>query len=264
MHKQVVGVVCCAIALGSYASAQSSPSSEPFPVPVATGSIGVKAQGALTEIAAHIRAVAASGWQDIEATGTLTFPAGDTHTASLSLLGSKYARFDIEMSSGTRSVRTDLEQGVFEDEFGGHTSLLISSAHAGVVAFPKVWIDAPGSSNLSLIDQGTFTGTGQPLHRITIAYPHQGNLTLGIPGEATDLYFDPSTHLLLYSVDAVVLRDAPRHVFSQVMSYSNYQEFNGRWFPATLTLTLDGQKQWTLELSQVTFNTNPSTSTFSF
>ena len=84
-----------------------------FPVPIPTGTIGQKASGAVTAIAAYVQAVSAAGWQDLEGTGTLTYPGGDTHAASLYLLGSEYTRLDIVMDSGTRSLRVQNLSGKF-------------------------------------------------------------------------------------------------------------------------------------------------------
>jgi hypothetical protein len=170
-----VTILCLGL-LSSTACAQDSQSSESseqainFPIPVATGTIGTKAPGAVSEVAAHIRAVSAAGWQDLEGTGTLTFPEGDTHSASLYLQGSEYTRFDIELNSGTRSLRLHNYSGKFQDESGNSGSLPPMTSATGVVAFPRVWAGAATSQHVSLFDHGLYTGTGQSLHRITIEY----------------------------------------------------------------------------------------------
>lgn len=245
-----------------YAKAQE-PS---FPSPVATAVLGKRDAGALAEINAHILAVGAGGWHSLEATGTLTYPDGSSHEASLFLAGSRLQRLDIEMDSGTRSIRIRGFAGRYQDERGNQGSLPPVTSSAGIVAFPRIWVDAAASSKISLHDQHLYTGTGSSLHRITIEYPlewptrsHLGNQTA-----ATDLYFDPSTHLLDYSVDAVTFNGSTRQSFQRVTSYQQYRQFSGINIPTIIKQYLNGQLQWTLDLNQVTINSNPETSSFSF
>lgn len=253
------------------AQAQETDSAAPtaslltFPAPLPTGVLGVKQQLALDEINAHIHAVSANGWQDLEGTGTLTFPAGDAHSASLYLLRSAHSRLDIVMDSGTRSLRLRGSVGSFQDEHGNQGSLLPGTNRAGIVAFPRVWFDAATSPLTSLYDQGPYTGTGQTLHRITLEYSLSLSTSFfGGPTVATDLYFDPNTHLLLYSVDALSFSSSPNQTFSRITSYGGYQAFNGVLIPSTIGQSLNGQLEWTLQLSQVTTDTNPPVSTFAF
>lgn len=145
-------------------------------------------------------------------------------------------------------------------------SLPPTTASAGIVAFPRIWADAATSSNVSLYDQHLYTGTGSNLHRITLEYALDGSSKsrFGNKTAATDLYFNPGTHLLAYSVDAVTFNESARQVFSRVTSYEQYQQFNGVKVPTTIKQYLNGQLQWTLLLSQVTENATHSADTFSF
>jgi hypothetical protein len=135
---------------------------------------------------------------------------------------------------------------------------------AGILAFPRLWGEALGSPQISLRDDGLFEGTAQTLHRITIEYPYAYSSNGPIPTVATDLYFDPSSNLLLLSVDNLRVKENPNKLFQRVTSYGNYQLLSGVLFPTTIQQTVDGQPQWTLQISQVTTNTNPSDSTFEF
>jgi hypothetical protein len=245
--------------------AQSSTANLSFPSPVATGIIGVKAPGALSEIVAHLEAVSATGWQDLEGTGTLTFPTGDTHSALLDLRGADFSRLDIVMNSGTRSFRVQGSSGRFQDEVGNQGSLLAATSRCGIVAFPIVWFDAATSSLVSLLDNGIYMGTGQPLHRVTVEYQlAPGTYTKGDLTVATDLYFEPNTHLLLYSVDSLAFSNVSGAALLRVTSYSDYQKFGSLLVPATIQQSLNGQAQWSLQLSQVQINQNPPVGTFSF
>ena len=259
---QLVTIISLVIGLPYYARAQE----QSLPSPTTTGVLGKKDASALAEINAHLQAVGAGGWQGLEATGTLTFPDGTSHAASLFLAGSKSQRLDIEMESGSRSLRLGGFAGRFRDERGNQGSLPSATSSAGIVAFPRIWADASTSSNVSLYDQHLYSGTGSNHHRITIEYALEGpaGSRLGKETGATDLYFDPSTHLLAYSVDAVTFNESARQVFSRVTSYEQYQQFNGVKVPTTIKQYLNGQLQWTLLLSQITENATHSADTFSF
>ena len=238
---------------------------QPFPVPTSAGVIGVKDPTALAEVLAFTRATGAANWRSLQGTGTLSYQDGETHDASLYLFGSEYSRLDVEMGSGTRSVRLNASAGSFKNESEERNFLLPTTSRVGLVAFPKVWTDVVNSSLVSLYDHGVYTGAGQALRRITIEY--QVTLSSYSPGDptvATDLYFDPSTHALLFSVDSVRFASSAGQSFLQVMSYGGYHAFNGVVVPTSLTQTLNGQPQWALQLSQVTVNSNLSLSTFSF
>jgi hypothetical protein len=238
-----------------------------FPMPSATGVLGRKDAGALGEIKAHLLAVSAAGWQALEATGTLTYPDGAAHEATLYLMGANNSRLDIKMEAGTRSFRQSGFAARFQHENGNHGSLPPATAGAGIVAFPRIWTDAVTSSRISLYDHNTSAFNGQNLHRITIEYPIDiGAASGGTNGKTavTDLYFDPNTHVLAYSVDAVTFNGPTRQTFSRETSYEDYQQFSGIRVPTTIKQYLNGQLQWTLQLSQIAVNAAPAANTFSF
>jgi hypothetical protein len=81
---------------------------------------------------------------------------------------------------------------------------------------------------------------------------------------ATDLYFDSNTHLLAHSVDAVTFSGPMRQTFNRASTYADYQQFSGVQVPTTIKQYLNGQLQWTLQLTQVTVNPALTTDTFSF
>jgi hypothetical protein len=240
-----------------------------FPMPATTGVFGKKDPSALTVITAYLQASATSGWHDLQASGTLTYPSGDSHSAEFFLSESGYSRLDITMNSGTRSVRLSGPTGAFQDEKGNRGSLLPTTSAAGIVALPRVWIDAATSPNVSLFDRGIFTDAGQPLRRITMEYQivlgrNQSNSQSVSLDIATDLYFDPTSNLLAASADAVTFNEARNHPFTRITRYSNYHPMSGILIPDTISQTIDGQLQWTLQLDQITVNSNPPQSTFQF
>ena len=72
-----------------------------FPAPPTTGILGSKDATALAgEIAKYLQVASIAAWSDLEASGTLTFPGGDAHSAELYLSGTQNSRLDIVMDSG--------------------------------------------------------------------------------------------------------------------------------------------------------------------
>jgi hypothetical protein len=251
------------VSIGS-AYGQTQPQS--FPSPVTKGILGQKDVGALAEIKSYLAAVSATGWQNLQANGTLMYQNGDPRPATLLLMGSEYSRLDIEMGSGTRSLRLGGFAGESQDEGGSLSSLPASTSSAGIVAFARIWADAATSSRVSLYDDGAYIADGHSFHRITMEYAVEGvtGSTSGNHTVATDLYFDPRSHLLLYSVDSVTFHATSQQVFSRVTSYEAYRECEGVQVPIVLRQYLDGQLQWTLQLGQVAVNTALQPNTFSF
>jgi len=234
-----------------------------FPAPPVGGILGVKDASAMTEVAGFLEASSATGWHDLEGSGTLTFPAGDEHSATLWLSGAQESRLDVVMDSGTRSSRLATTSGRFRDEKGNQTPVFPDTASRGIFAFSRIWAEGASTSQISFHDQGMLSVTGQSLHRITMEYPYVQASGFR-PTVATDLYFNPTTHLLVFSVEDVRFMQVPYRLFRRVTEYSNYQTIGAITFPASIRQTLDGQVQWKLQITQITTNTNPPDSTFSF
>lgn len=263
LPRMAVWIVAILFATASFSVAWCQLPS--FPLPTSNGVLGTKDAAALAEVTASISAASSGGWRDLIATGTLTYPAGDSHAATLYLLGSRYSRLDIQTDNMTRSVRVGDTLGSFLDKSGRQNRLLPTTARMGIVAFPRLWKDALNLPQFSLVDCGMYTGNGQTLHRITMEYQlTTGSFRPGDPTVATDLYFDPTSHVLLYSVDSLSFVISAGQPFLRVTGYSKFQVFDGITLPSVIQESLNGQLQWSLQLSQVSMNTNPALGTFSF
>jgi hypothetical protein len=225
---------------------------------------GTQDASAVAELNSFIQIAAAANWQDLEATGTLTFTDGDAHQASLYLLGSDQSRLDITMDSGTRSLRIQGVNGAFQDERGNQGVILSTTSSAGLVALPRIWLYGATNSHLSLHDQGISAVFGPSLHRITVEYALSAQNSPVVPTHATDLYFDPDSHLLLFSTDSVSFGNTSGQTFLRMTTYGAYQPFNGVLIPTSITQYLDEQQEWTLTLTQLSLNSNLPASTFCF
>ena len=261
----LVAFVCYPPKASPQDNAQVAISLPNFAAPAATGTLGNKSPEAINVIVAYRQAVSSAGWQDLHGIGTITYPTGSPHAAELYLSGSDRTRLDITTDSGPRSVRLRGSSGSFQDEKGNSEALLAPTSNAGLLAFPRLWIGPLGTESVSLSDQGTYTAGVQNLRKITIEYPQfSGNYAAGDPTSATDLYFDPNSHLLLFSVDAVSFPGTAGQAVIRVTSYGSYQQFGQIMLPTLIQQALSGQTEWTLNLSQINTNVNPPDSTFSF
>jgi hypothetical protein len=95
--------------------------------------------------------------------------------------------------------------------------------------------------------------SGNSLHRITFEAPvlsSQASVTTTRENVSlVDLYFDPGTHLLLKSVASVRLDSKDRAYYLQAITYGDYRQVAGVMIPHSFTQTLNGQRQWTLQLT---------------
>ncbi len=236
-----------------------------FPSPVRSGIIGQKDASAEQEINNFLHSGSTRAWHDLEASGSLEFPAGDSHSSTLYLLGTDFSRLDISMDSATRSIRSHGARGSFQNEKGDEESLLPITARSGVVVLPLLWSDPLRSQYLSIRDDGLTKIGDRALHRITLEYPlNVGIHENGNPTTGTDLYFDPATHDLIYSVDTQFFPNAGKQPFQRVTSYAGYQSFDGLVMPTNIQQFLGGQPLWSFQVTQATVNSNIPVNTFVF
>lgn len=79
-----------------------------------------------------------------------------------------------------------------------------------------------------------------------------------------DLYFDSTSHLLLKSADYVQLDTSDRQHYVRVVTYGDYREVDQTLIPHQYSQTLNGQKQWTLQLAEVHLSPATDASYFQF
>jgi hypothetical protein len=236
-----------------------------FPTPVVAGTLGHKDSAAVAEVQAFVQATGGSSWVDLAATGTLTYPDGSAHSASIWLQSSQNARLDVSFDSGLRSTRLAGAFGAFQDETGEISPILPINSRAGIVAFPLLWSEALNSPQVSLYDHGIVPIGTTMLHMVTLEIPvTPGDAEPGNPTEATDFYFDPSTSLLLFSVQSLQFANSAGQAFQQVTAYSGYQGFGGVLVPTTIQQALNGQVEWNLALMQVLVNSTTDPNIFLF
>lgn len=236
------------------------------PMPTFVGTLGRKDAGAIQERLNYLKAVNVLDWKGMQASGILTDDSGNANQATLAILNADHSRLDVQTSDGERSIRISGIYGKTLEANGKSFSMAPATAKAGLLAFPRLLVATFSSSDAALIDRGLVQIGTQSLHRLTLeesvfsseisANNHDINVT--------DLYFDPSTHLLLKSASAVQLDSADRERYLVVISYSDYQRVQDSLVPCTYRQSLNGQQQWTLQISTPDLQPSVAPSYFHF
>ena len=141
-----------------------------------------------------------------------------------------------------------------------------STASAGIFPFERLRKLKLSSPNISLIDHGSAVIDGNALHRITLEYGTEGRNpgTRSQTTEATDLYFDPSTHLLVKTASSVWAMSGRAAKFLIVTTYDDYRTVGDTLIPFRFTETMEGQQYATLQLSSVQLNPSITSQYFEF
>lgn len=237
-----------------------------IPVPALVGALGRKDAGALAVLQAYRKAVNVADWQGMQASGTYTDSAENTGSATLTILNGGQFRLDVETPNGERSTRISGSVGQILEANGKTNTLPPATARAGLLAFPQLLVTNFPAPDTSLIDRGLTRISGALLHRITLEEPvfPDADATSSQVAVVTDLYFDPSTNLLIKSATAVRLSGADRELYLVVITYGDYQKVQDMLVPCLYSQSLNGQPQWTLRLNSPTLQSSVDSSYFVF
>ena len=226
-----------------------------LPVPVSTGVLGRQDALALTEILEHLKVVGASPWLGMQGTGKITYAGQETaaYDATLSNLGGDKFRLDAQSDKGLTSIRIDRRVGKIKGSQGPATMIPPNTAMTGIFPFELPRLASFPASGTSLIDHGLTSVDGTALHRITYEIQALGrNPVTKLPETvAIDLYFDPTSHLLVKSVHYSTVTDSRNAKFLFVVTYGDYRKVGASMVPFHYTETMGGQQYWVLQLSDV-------------
>ncbi len=224
---------------------------------------------ALQQLISHLQAVGGGVWQDMSATGQITY-SGAAAASSVTLKMLAADRYRLDSGIGSLVVRGSSSE--FESTAGKKSFPGPEFERNGINTFARLRVSSFPDANTSLLDRGMQSVGGSSLHRISVvqALPHgtsKGNPSPSITPPifaVTDLYFDPASNLLIKSVANLRLGGSGNEEFLECVTYDDYREVQGTQVPFRYTETLNGQLQWTLQLDTVTLNSGVQPTIFTF
>ena len=199
----------------------------------------------------------ATPWKGMEGTGEIVYAQDKTYyPATLSMIGADRFRLDAQTDKGMASTRINGLVGKTQDATGKETAMSHNAAAAGLFPFQLVRTAHFPGKQTSLIDHGMTSVDGKQLHRMTVENQTIGRnpVTKSPQTIAMDLYFDPSTHLLIKSVSNELLTSGHSASFLRVVTYSDYRLVEGALIPFHYAESMDGELYWTLQLTAVQLN----------
>lgn len=257
------------IVWGAFVSAhgQAAPQTLTIPQPTTSGTLGRVDAGALAEVTAHFAAIGAVPWTGMQGTGQITYTSDQTpYSATLTIVGNTGFRLDAVTQRGQASTRINGNVGAIQLADGSQNVILPDTAASGIFQFqlPRL-AKFPGPQS-SLLDQGMVVVDGQTLHRLTFQFSAVAATAVASKPWiiATDLYFHPTTHLLVKSVNTIRINGARNQDFIREITYGDYRQVGSSLVPFRYSQMLSGQKQWTLQLSDVQLNPTVQNNYFEF
>ena len=215
---------------------------------------------------------AIAGVTDFTANGSITYSWGDPvqGTTTIKSRGLTQFRLDSEVPDGTWSFIVNNGAGVLNLPNGTSSAVPYQGTlNADSLTLPIILISAAvGDTSVTVIDGGLVPlGNGQA-RQITI----QQNLSASIDpnGQLStttkrDYFFDPVSSLLLQVQDTVYPNnDVVNGGVPRIIGFSGYQMSNGIYVPFSISVSLDGQTLWSIQLTSINFNSGLSDSDFQF
>jgi hypothetical protein len=241
-----------------------------IPTPAIRATLGQQDTGALQELIDYLKAVNLVSWNGFSGSGTFVAPAtdgGNGDQASVSVVQGDQFRLDVHTQTGIERTRIADTYGVTMDASGRRWPIPRATAKTGLFYFPRLLTSSFPTPTTRLIDQGQVQVAGQLLHRITVCEPltnTQQTDTDPTRLSLVDLYFDTTSHLLIKSAASIQLDSADRARYVQVITYGDYRAVQSGLIPFQIHQSLNGQAQWTLQLSDATLTVDTNSSDFYF
>jgi hypothetical protein len=239
-----------------------------IPVPTVTGAAVQQDSGAIAELTAHIASVGSQIWGGMQGNGKITYGSADptSYDATISNLGEDEFRLDAETKKGLESVRIDGEVGKVQGADGKISLIPSDIASLAIFPFELPRLNRLSDTNVALRDRGLVSIGGVELHRITYESAVVGQISGTKSGKsaAIDMYFDPTTHLLVKTASLVCLARSRPVSFLSVVTYGDYRRVSGVLIPFLYSETLEGELSRTLQLSNVQLDPALSSTYFDF
>ena len=236
-------------------------------------------QEALTIIS---QTIAAGGGQELLAsihdfteTGAITYNWDEQVTGRVTVKSRKLDQFriDTELAEGKRTAVINGEAGLLTEANGRTFTIHRQGARDfWSLTLPYLpLIAGMRDSSTSIIYGGTVTHNGASVYDVRLIKVYTaGQDPTGKRGnrEARDFFIDPRTFFVVAISDQIQyaqpLDESLPHEFSHEILYSNYQSENGISTPLTIEETVRDVTRFTINLSQVTFNSGMADAEFSW
>ena len=207
--------------------------------------------------------------QDLTETGTVTYNSSEQLTGNITVKsrGFHQLRIDADLPKGTRTTVANGNGGSLKDENGWIRPINRQTATGlGGLTLPYLpLIAAIQDSSTSIVYSGIVTHNGVPAYDIRLEKVHTEQQNPGVKRgayEARDFYIDPNTSLVAAISDPIHTGSQSDKGIAHGVVYSNYQSENGVMIPLTIAETVRDVTTFTMQISQVTFNSGLSDSEF--
>lgn len=222
---------------------------------------------ALDTIVGFVKATNGAKWSGIQANGNLTDAISSApNPAALTISGDIGFRLDVTLPSGEQSTRIYGDYGEIREANGFTHTLPFRTARMGLIAFPRLLDSTFPDAQTTILNRGIVTIGSTMLHRITVQEPAPSwdPAPTSVSTSVVDLYFDPVTNLLAKSAALVQLDPMDRERYFEVITYGNYKTVNGILMPFFYSQTLNGQPQWSIQLTNAQQESSLDSSYFQF
>ena len=206
--------------------------------------------------------------RDFKGLGTIThYWAGEEVKGAVTVRGRGTGQFrvDASLDAGVRSWAANNGTGWVREINGTVTPISYDNAiNLGSLTFPFTYLASTFSDNsMSISYVGLESKAGVLVHHIR-THRVYGNDPNGILAHLTtrDFYIDQNTSQLIRVQFAVHPENFSTQDFIREVQFSDYRMVNGILVPFSITQTGNGQLLWSMQLSQISFNTSMQDSDF--
>ena len=263
---------CCSFVLSlivtsSTAAGQAGPSSSAMSSLEVSPATTIDSS-ALSVIANHLNAVHSGQWAALTAAGSITLPGLASASADLTMSGSSQCILKLGSSAPIRSILSDGKTLRTVHADGSTTTMVEEAGLSGLLQFQLLRAADFSRRLLSLKDEGPVKVDGRAYLELSAVFlePNPPSTISGSkPNTIKILFdFDPGTMFLARSVTKVKIPGSPNNLASLATTYSDYRASGTVLIPHAIAQTLDGQPQWTLNLTDVSLTAPVDLSLFSF
>lgn len=232
---------------------------------------GRKDAAALQELVNYVKVVGFTDWKSASGRGKMVRRSSDqdqTYLADMYILGVDSIRLDVHTDKGVESLTYARRLGQMISADGQKSSISTSAARNGLTTFLSIrTIELLQADATSIIDGGMFSIDSRSMHRISIAfpvYPLAHNPVFKKDQTIIDCYFDPQSHLLIKTAVWISENNSGPKTLLEITSFGDYRNVGGIMIPFAFQQTINGQKLWSLQLTDVRRDSGVDQSLFQF